>query len=319
MNTYESNSKELNKTNLISIINYERIRYKRKGYGFLGAIFITIFFFLYLPIIFNKVYQNFFYFKFNEGLYFFTFIMIYDKILLYSFLIIYWLIYRSKLNFFERYKVNDNPWPWEKDRFEWDKMLKSCLKFHIINKYLVVTIINIPSMIEGNCYVELSSDNVPEVFDVFWQICIFIIVEDFFFYWLHRLWHHKSIYPYIHKIHHRFIDTVVLANNYEHPLEFLGNIFASSFPLLIFKKKIHLITYCLWLIIRTGEALDKHSGYEFSWSPFNLIPFSGSAEFHTYHHTNTKGNYGSFLVFWDRVGKTFIKNYIQKLEDKKIL
>ena len=166
MNTYESNSKELNKTNLISIINYERIRYKRKGYGFLGAIFITIFFFLYLPIIFNKVYQNFFYFKFNEGLYFFTFIMIFDKILLYSFLIIYWLIYRSKLNLFERYKVNDNPWPWEKDRFEWDKMLKSCLNFHIINKYLVVTIINIPSMIEGKCYVELSSDKVPEVFDV---------------------------------------------------------------------------------------------------------------------------------------------------------
>jgi hypothetical protein len=60
------------------------------------------------------------------------------------------------------------------------RCLEVVLIFHIINKYLVVTIINILSMIEGKCKVELSSDKVPEVFDVFWQIYIFIIVEDFF-------------------------------------------------------------------------------------------------------------------------------------------
>ena len=31
------------------------------------------------------------------------------------------------------------------------------------------------------------------------------------------------------------------------------------------------------------EAIDGHSGYEFSFSPFRLIPMSGSSQYHDYH------------------------------------
>jgi sterol desaturase/sphingolipid hydroxylase (fatty acid hydroxylase superfamily) len=63
--------------------------------------------------------------------------------------------------------------------------------------------------------------------------------------------------------------------------------------------KCHLFTAALWIIVRSIEAVDGHCGYEFSWSPFRLLPFSGGAEFHNYHHTHNVGNYGSFFTFWD--------------------
>lgn len=39
----------------------------------------------------------------------------------------------------------------------------------------------------------------------------------------------------------------------------------------------------MWHIIRILESLDGNCGYEFSWSPFRLLPFSGSASYHNYH------------------------------------
>lgn len=60
-----------------------------------------------------------------------------------------------------------------------------------------------------------------------------------------------------------------------------------------------MATILMWIAIRVTETIDGHSGYEFSWSPYRLMPFSGSASFHHYHHTHNIGNYGSFFTLWD--------------------
>lgn len=300
-----------------SQINYEKIRYdSKKSVSFLAVLF-TITFFIIAPSFYSYLYESFIYRKTNnDGLFFFAIIFLYDKVLHYSFLIIYWLIYRSKSNFFEQFKVNDHPWPWDKDINEWYKTLQSWIKIHFLNKYLIIVLVNIPQIFKKESLVDLSSDRRPSIIEVICHVFLFVIVEDFCFYWLHRIWHIQSIYAYIHKVHHRFIDTVCLANNYEHPIEHIGNIFAASVPLLFMGKRIHIVTYLIWILIRTGEAYDKHAGYEFPWSPFSIVPLSGSGEFHTYHHTNTKGNYGSFFIFWDWMGNTYNKHYLLAYEEK---
>lgn len=35
-----------------------------------------------------------------------------------------------------------------------------------------------------------------------WQMLVFFLIEDFYFYWIHRFLHWKRIYKYIHKVHH---------------------------------------------------------------------------------------------------------------------
>ena len=51
------------------------------------------------------------------------------------------------------------------------------------------------------------------------------ICEDFTFHFNHRLLHHRKLYPYIHKIHHKHITTVSIASENAHWFEFaFGNL-----------------------------------------------------------------------------------------------
>lgn len=85
---------------------------------------------------------------------------------------------------------------------------------------------------------------------------------------------------------------------------------------LFLRDKMHLGTLCFWLILRVFETIDGHCGYEFSWSPYRLLPFSGSAEYHHFHHSHNVGNYSSFFYYWDSLCGTN-KPYFKFKEIKK--
>ena len=129
-----------------------------------------------------------------------------------------------------------------------------------------------------------------------------MLIEDFLFYHFHKFHHMKWIYPYVHKIHHRYSQTIGIASDYEHPIAYLMNsVIASTAYMFVLGKSLHLATVFVWLIVRTLEAMDGHCGYEFPWSPFRLIPFSNSAQYHDFHHSHNVGNYTSLFCFWDTI------------------
>ena len=43
------------------------------------------------------------------------------------------------------------------------------------------------------------------------QLLVCLFLEDFLFYWIHRLLHHRLIYKYVHKRHHEFKQNVGIA------------------------------------------------------------------------------------------------------------
>ena len=69
-------------------------------------------------------------------------------------------------------------------------------------------------------------------------------------------------------------------------------------------------------MVRVGETLDGHCGYDFSFSPYRLIPLSGSAEYHDFHHSRNVGNYSSFFSIWDSVWGTN-KAFYEHLESRQ--
>jgi len=81
---------------------------------------------------------------------------------------------------------------------------------------------------------------------------------------------------------------------------------------VVLGKNCHIVTIGLWTIVRICEATDGHSGYEFSWSPYRLLPMSGSASYHDYHHTHNVGNYSSIFSIWDTVFGTDKDYYIHR-------
>lgn len=161
----------------------------------------------------------------------------------------------------------------------------------------------------------------PSLVTILSQLLFFAILEDFLFYWCHRMLHHPSIYPRIHKKHHEFKDTISIASEYAHPLEtLLSNIMPSIAGYKLLKGKVHLMTVGIWIFIRVMESVDGHCGYEFPFSPYRLIPFSGSSHFHNYHHTHNIGNYGSLFSFWDTfcgTNMTYRKFQLQQSQQEK--
>lgn len=127
-----------------------------------------------------------------------------------------------------------------------------------------------------------------------------IVVEDFYFYWVHRLLHTKKFY-WIHKIHHEHAAPFGITAEYAHPIEtiFLG--IGTGLGPVIFAPWIHIVHLWAWLLVRVNQTVEVHSGYDFPWSLNNWIPFWGGAEFHDFHHNKNIGNYASTFTYMDAI------------------
>ena len=154
----------------------------------------------------------------------------------------------------------------------------------------------------NECQFSFKTENLPSSSTLILQLIFLMITEDFAFHLFHKLMHHRLLYPYFHKVHHSFVNTVSISAEHFHPIDyFFGVLIPGSFGPTILASHLHFSTYLIWIAFRTGEGVDGHCGYEFPWSMFRLIPFSASASYHDFHHSHNVGNYSSFLSIWDSV------------------
>jgi sterol desaturase/sphingolipid hydroxylase (fatty acid hydroxylase superfamily) len=117
------------------------------------------------------------------------------------------------------------------------------------------------------------------------DIILSILLREILFYYIHRLLHHPSIYPTIHKPHHRFTAPVALAAQHATVTEHLfANIIPVSLPPIILK--CHVVTFWAFLILELLQTTMVHSGYDF---------FAGLARMHDLHHEK-------FVVCFGTVG-----------------
>lgn len=111
--------------------------------------------------------------------------------------------------------------------------------------------------------------SLPSGWELFWQLLIYFVIEDFSNYWIHRMLHCKWAFEKIHKVHHEYEAPFGLSSPYAHWAEiiilgipsFLGPVLVPG----------HITTYRLWFILRQLEAIETHSGYDFPWSPTKYI------------------------------------------------
>jgi len=87
----------------------------------------------------------------------------------------------------------------------------------------------------------------PSWTEMGFQVSLFFILEDSWFYWVHRLLHWGPFYKYIHKIHHEHNVPFGMAAEYAHPIEtrFVGfwNIFR---PINIFATSCNTLGVAFW-------------------------------------------------------------------------
>jgi sterol desaturase/sphingolipid hydroxylase (fatty acid hydroxylase superfamily) len=282
------------------ILHNDKVRYSRKGYGLLMALVLAFsYYFIFPPLakplyiywmsLFSSQMSAFFWGNLLEHHFFF---LTGNLVML--------VIYKLELQFFERYKNNSQPWPWKANPTKFKGTIMKTVKALFINLMIVFPISVAVPILLGTVKLRFSAEEFPSAWELMGQIVFFMIVEDFSFYWVHRLLHHPKLYPFIHKKHHEYYTSISVASEYAHPLEFfLGNLTPTGLGPIILGSRVHFFTLLAWYIIRVMETIDGHCGYEFSWSPFRLLPLSAGAGYHDYHHSHNVGNYGSFFSVWD--------------------
>ncbi|XP_059637579.1 methylsterol monooxygenase 1-1-like isoform X1 [Cornus florida] len=163
----------------------------------------------------------------------------------------------------------------------------------------------------------------PSGKEMFWQLLVYAVVEDYANYWLHRLLHCQWGFENIHRAHHEYTAPIGFAAPYAHWSEVLILGFASFLgPLMV---PGHMITFWLWMVLRQLEAIETHSGYDFPWSPTKFIPFYGGAEYHDYHHYvggRSQSNFASIFTYCDYIygtdkGYRYLKKYDKLWEDMR--
>jgi 4-alpha-methyl-delta7-sterol-4alpha-methyl oxidase len=149
----------------------------------------------------------------------------------------------------------------------------------------------------------------PPWYEVVWQLLLFVYLDDFLYYWMHRAFHSPWLYRHIHGLHHRISTPWAITGHYMHPLEFIATAGLMLVgPLLLGS---HVVTLYLWIILRQWEAAEGHCGYDFPWSPGKLIPGSHGAAHHDFHHSRFVGNYAGFLPLHDKLFHTFARGYAE--------
>jgi Delta7-sterol 5-desaturase len=146
----------------------------------------------------------------------------------------------------------------------------------------------------------------------FWAIAGFFliwIIDDAWFYWVHRLLHHRSIYHYIHAVHHQSIDVNPFSSMSFHWVEaFLLS--SWIFP-ISFIMPTYLPALGVMQIVGLINNIKAHLGYELYPAGLNKgwFRFLAASTHHNMHHSKFKGNYGLHFRFWDKVCGTEFRDY----------
>ena len=154
-------------------------------------------------------------------------------------------------------------------------------------------------------------------FFVFGGFFMLLLIDDAWFYWVHRLLHHPKIFKYIHLEHHKSVDVNPFTSLSFHWLEpFLLTLWV--FPVAFF-----IPTYApvlgvvqLWGLL---ENIKSHLGYELypKWWNKSWLRFLTSSTHHNMHHDKFNGNYGIHFRIWDRLLGTEFKNYEEEFDTIK--
>jgi sterol desaturase/sphingolipid hydroxylase (fatty acid hydroxylase superfamily) len=163
-------------------------------------------------------------------------------------------------------------------------------------------VINLPT--------DLSQTSVPTALSMFLGL---LLLNDVWFYAIHRLLHHPRIFRYVHAVHHRSIDVNPFSSYSFHPLEAL--LLSAWVVPVLWLLPIPLPLLGALQGIGLANNLMSHLGYEFlprAWVRLPVLRWTNTATFHSLHHTNPSGNFGLMFRFWDRLFGTEVQDYEQR-------
>lgn len=196
----------------------------------------------------------------------------------------FYALYKLELPTVESFRISKRAWPWKKE--EWSEKQRDAFGVVVYNGALLAALnlaLTIPlgwASYDGAAKLGYSAKEVdfPSAATMVWQLAVFVLIEDALFYWGHRTLHEAlggMLYRNVHKVHHAFVHSVSIAATATHPVEY---IFSNVVPFVAGPTLLgaHCATIYIWIVFRMGETIFHHSGYNFPFMLWALLPFQGS-------------------------------------------
>lgn len=147
------------------------------------------------------------------------------------------------------------------------------------------------------------------------SLLLCLIVHDTYFYWMHRLLHHKKVFKITHVVHHQSTNPSPWAAYSFHFIEaFLEG---AVVIILVFLLPLHVITVMLFALTSLVINVYGHLGYEILPKWFRqtlLFEILATSTYHNLHHAKFKGNYGLYFRIWDRCMHTENPDYVKEYD-----
>ncbi|GJJ11403.1 hypothetical protein Clacol_005636 [Clathrus columnatus] len=160
-------------------------------------------------------------------------------------------------------------------------------------------IINLLGHDRGSAFLQASGQKmIPWLY--WWGIPIVqflfaIFIIDTWQYFIHRAMHiNKTLYKYLHSVHHRLYVPYAYGALYNNPLEgFIMDSLGAAISEYLSGSTNRQAT--VLFVLSTLKTVDDHCGYRLPWDPFQIL-CRNNADYHDIHHqalSTTLANLGS--------------------------
>lgn len=185
-----------------------------------------------------------------------------------------------------------------------DLLRETIQSFQTISIFALVSLAVFSTPLKGYLKIYHNASDMP----IIWipiSILLMLILHDTYFYWMHRIIHHPTLFKRIHLVHHKSTNPTPLASYSFHFLEsFLESLFA---PILLITIPAHPLALLAFSSLAFVFNVYGHLGYEIMPKWFRksvLFEVVNTSIYHNLHHARFNGNYGLYFRFWDRLMKT---------------
>jgi Delta7-sterol 5-desaturase len=149
---------------------------------------------------------------------------------------------------------------------------------------------------------------------LFASVFLVIVLHDAWFYWTHRLMHHRRVFRWAHQLHHRSLAPTPWTAYSFAPGEALVQ--ALFLPAVLLVVPLHQTVIFVWMAHMVVRNVLGHAGTELvprAWLAAWWGRWLTTTLHHEMHHAHGRHNYGLYFVWWDRWCGTEHPDYRQNL------
>ncbi|MBE9601854.1 sterol desaturase family protein [Pedobacter sp. MC2016-24] len=147
------------------------------------------------------------------------------------------------------------------------------------------------------------------------SVVLCLIIHDTYFYWMHRLLHHKKLFKLTHVVHHQSTNPSPWTSYSFHLAEAVTE--GAILLVIAFLIPVHPLAIVLFTISAFIINVYGHLGYEITpkWFRHTLaFEVFNTSVHHNLHHSKFKGNYGLYFRIWDRIMGTEHPDYVKEYD-----